>query len=194
MIKVFIGGSRKIIYLSPEVQQRLDRIIKKGHPVLIGDANGVDKAVQKYFKERNYNKIEVFCMEGVCRNNLGGWPIRSISVRTSKKDFSYYSSKDKEMANEASIGFMIWDGKSIGTLANVFRLISQKKKVVIYTVPFKRFSDLKNKAELDAFLSKLGNDLPKKIERKAFIEDQNCQTPTQLNLFSTNRLPNHPPV
>ncbi|HLP47954.1 MAG TPA: hypothetical protein VK469_18565 [Candidatus Kapabacteria bacterium] len=39
--------------------------------------------------------------------------------------------KDKVMADEATVGFMIWDGKSIGTLTNVFRLISQNKKVII---------------------------------------------------------------
>lgn len=194
MSKVFIGGSRKVTQLSPEVQQRLDRIIKRGYPVLIGDANGADKAVQKYFQEHNYNKVEVFCMEGVCRNNIGGWPSRSITARSSKKDFSYYSSKDKIMADEASIGFMIWDGKSIGTLANVFRLISQSKKVVIYTVPLKKFSDLKNKADLDVFLSSSGNDLRKQVEKESVIEARTHQTPIQLNLFPTNRLPDHLPV
>lgn len=193
-MKVFIGESRKVTHLSPEVQQRLDRIIKKGHPVLIGDANGADKAVQKYFKEQNYNQIEVFCMEGFCRNNLGDWPTRSISARSSKKDFNYYSSKDKIMADEASIGFMIWDGKSIGTLTNVFRLISQNKKVAIYTVPLKKFSDLKNKAGLDLFLSRFGNDLRKPVEKDTVIEDRKRQTPIQLNLFSTSRLPDHLPV
>jgi hypothetical protein len=189
MIKVFIGGSRKVSRLSAEVRQRLDRIISKGLPVLIGDANGVDKAVQQYFQERNYNQVEVFCMEGVCRNNLGGWPTRSISTLNSKRDFSYYSTKDKVMADEASVGFMIWDGKSIGTLANVFRLISQNKKVVLYTVTSKQFLNLKDKADWDVFLSPAGNELRKKVERYAFIEGGQHQKPIQLNLFSTDRLP-----
>lgn len=187
MIKVFIGGSRKVSRLSVEVRQRLERIIKKDLHVLIGDANGADKAVQQYFQERNYNQVEVFCMEGVCRNNLGGWPTRSISALNSKRDFSYYSTKDKVMADEASVGFMIWDGKSIGTLANVFRLISQNKKVVIYTVTSKQFINLKDKADWDVFLSPDGNELRKKVERKAFIEGLKQQKPVQLNLFSQNR-------
>ncbi|MCX6583250.1 MAG: hypothetical protein NT166_23995 [Candidatus Aminicenantes bacterium] len=194
MIKVFIGGSRKVSRLSAEVRQRLDRIIKKGFPVLIGDANGVDKVVQQYFHEHNYNQVEVFCMEGVCRNNLGGWPTRSISAVNRKRDFSYYSSKDRVMADDASVGFMIWDGKSKGTLTNVFRLISQNKKVVIYTAPSKQFSDLKNKADWDVFLSSSGNDLGKQVERRAFIEGRKSQSPVQLNLFSANRLPEHQPA
>lgn len=180
--------------LSAEVRQRLDRIIKKGFPVLIGDANGVDKVVQQYFHEHNYNQVEVFCMEGVCRNNLGGWPTRSISAVNRKRDFSYYSSKDRVMADDASVGFMIWDGKSKGTLTNVFRLISQNKKVVIYTAPSKQFSDLKNKADWDVFLSSSGNDLGKQVERRAFIEGRKSQSPVQLNLFSANRLPEHQPA
>jgi len=133
-------------------------------------------------------------MEGVCRNNVGGWPTRSISALNRKRDFSYYSSKDRVMADEASVGFMIWDGKSKGTLTSVFRLISQNKKVVIYTAPSKQFSDLKNKADWDVFLSSSGNDLRKQVERGAFIEGRKRQSPVQLNLFSANRLPEHQPA
>ncbi|HLP58792.1 MAG TPA: hypothetical protein VK186_08185, partial [Candidatus Deferrimicrobium sp.] len=141
----------------------------KGLFVLIGDANGVDKTVQQYFQEHNYNLVEVFCMEGACRN-IGGWPTRSISALSSKKDFSYYSSKDKVMADEASVGFMIWDGKSIGTLTNVFRLISQNKKVVIYTVPAKQFyeNDLTTppfSAKMEGMIERnLKNELKETIE------------------------------
>ena len=73
MTKVFIGGSRKIGRLGPEVRQRLDRIIEKKIQVLIGDANGADKAVQMYLRSRGYYRVQVFCMDGVCRNNVGGW-------------------------------------------------------------------------------------------------------------------------
>ncbi len=189
MIKVFIGGSRKVSHLSVEVRQRLDRVIEKCLPVLIGDANGVDKAVQQYFQEHNYNQVEVFCMEGVCRNNIGGWPARSISALNSKRDFSYYSTKDKVMADEASVGFMIWDGKSIGTLTNVFRLISQNKKVVIYNVPTKQFSNLKDKADWDVFLSTAVSDLREQVERGTFIEGRRRQKQIQPNLFSPESFP-----
>lgn len=186
MMKVFIGGSRKVSRLSIEVQRRLDQIIDKRLAVIIGDANGVDRAVQQYFRERQYDQVEVFCMEGACRNNVGNWPIRSITAPSKKKDFSYYSTKDKAMAEEASVGFMIWDGKSIGTLTNVFRLICQNKKAVIYTAPLKQFSDLKDKADWNTFLSSSRNELREEIEKAAFTEERKHQMPVQLDLFPNN--------
>jgi hypothetical protein len=58
--KVFIGGSRRITRLDGEVLRRLDRIVEKRLPVVIGDANGADKAVQRYLSERKVEKVEVF--------------------------------------------------------------------------------------------------------------------------------------
>ncbi len=81
---------------------------------------------------RRYDLVEVFCIEGLCRNNVGNWPVRRIPAPNGRKNFTYYEAKDIVMADEASIGFMIWDGQSLGTLMNVYRLVNQGKKVVIY--------------------------------------------------------------
>ena len=64
MIKVFIGGSRRVSRLDAQVKARLDEIIRKQLPVIIGDANGADKAVQDYFHQHAYEHVEVFCTEG----------------------------------------------------------------------------------------------------------------------------------
>ena len=51
---VFVAGSRQISRLPAEVRSRLDTMIEKGFQILVGDANGADKAVQRqrssYFK------------------------------------------------------------------------------------------------------------------------------------------------
>ena len=75
MTKVFIGGSRRVSRLNADVRRRIDRIIEQGFPVFVGDANGADKAVQKYLQSRGYEAVEVFCSGGQCRNNLGNWPV-----------------------------------------------------------------------------------------------------------------------
>jgi hypothetical protein len=41
------------------VRGRRDRIVAKAQPVLIGDANGADKIVQRYLKEHGFEKVEV---------------------------------------------------------------------------------------------------------------------------------------
>lgn len=163
MSKVFIGGSRRISRLSAEVRRRIDRIIEQGLPVLVGDAKGVDKAVQKYLQSRGYEAVEVFCSGGECRNNLGKWPVRAVATGQARRDFNYYAAKDEQMAQEASVGLMIWDGKSAGTLANAARLLRQHKNVVVYAAPAKRFLTLKGEADWESLLSGCKRDVREKV-------------------------------
>jgi hypothetical protein len=132
MTKVFIGGSRHISRLPEAVRQRLDRIIEKGLPVIVGDANGADKAVQSYLSARHYRSVEVYCAGRLPRNNVGGWPLRLIAVDERPGTLEFYKAKDRAMTDDATVGFMVWDGKSAGTLLNMLRLLSQQKKVVVY--------------------------------------------------------------
>ena len=94
MNKVFIGGSRRISHLSPAVQERLQRIVDKGLPVLLGDAHGADKAVQRFLHERGYQNVKVYCAGGACRNNLGNWPHRGVKPSSTRPDFDYFAEKD----------------------------------------------------------------------------------------------------
>lgn len=152
MTTVFIGGSRNVKNLDVQVRQRLDQIIAKDLSVLVGDANGADKAVQHYLFDRGYDRVEVFCVEGVCRNNVGGWKTRDIPPPPKGTRRDYYTAKDAEMTREGSIGLMLWDGSSRGTLANIFRLIDQQKKVVVYVAPEKKFVTMRSERDLQGFL------------------------------------------
>ncbi len=170
MTKVFIGGSRRASRLNAQVRKRLDNIIERGFPIIIGDANGADKAVQQYLHSKDYQNVEVFCSDGICRNNIGNWQTRNIPAGTRNRDAQFYSAKDRVMAREATIGLMIWDGKSVGTLLNLFRLLSLKKKSVIYTVPEKRFLEFRSPVEWENFLESRGIGLRHKIEQRTKLE------------------------
>jgi len=127
----------------------LDNIIGKGLTVIVGDANGADRAIQSYLASKNYDKVEVFCMAGGCRNNVGNWLTRVITVRPeSRRDFAYYSTKDRAMGEEADYALMLWDGKSRGTLTNIRDLVRQEKPVVVYLAPSKTFVTLRDSGEL----------------------------------------------
>jgi hypothetical protein len=131
--KVFIAGSRRLSRFGEDVWDRIDKVIDQGFTVLVGDANGVDKSVQQYLASRDYGNVVVFCMEGKCRNNLGGWENRTVaSPHPSRHDFEHYSTKDREMADEADYGLMLWDGQSRGTLANIADLVKRGKPVVVF--------------------------------------------------------------
>src|SRR5216110_965322 len=143
MHSVFVAGSRALSKLNAQVKERLDNILRKEFTVLVGDANGADKAVQRYLAERGYGQVFVYCME-ICRNNVGNWPIRSHSADPAvKRDRHYY-------------GFMLWDGISKGTLTNVINLLDYNKKVLLFSAPKKQFFTLRTAGDLDHTLRASG--------------------------------------
>jgi hypothetical protein len=153
--KIFIAGSRRLPRLNKDVKERLSKIVDRGFTVIVGDANGADKAVQQYLDERHYRDVVIFCTEGQCRNNIADWPIRAIPAANPKrKDFEYYRSKDRAMAEAADYGLMLWDAESRGTLANIVALVKRLKRVVVYIAPGKSFCTLRTADDLINMVSR----------------------------------------
>jgi hypothetical protein len=165
--KVFIAGSRRLSRLIPNVRRRIDTIVDKGLTVIVGDANGVDKSVQRYLSSKQYVNVVVYCMEGGCRNNIGDWPTKRITAADPcRRDFAYYSTKDRAMAAEADYGLMLWDGQSRGTLTNIVHLVRKGKPVVVYIAPDKSFHTLRQPNQLAAVLGRFGLDALDKVDRE----------------------------
>ena len=155
MTRVFVAGSRSVSRLNDEVKERLDNIIKQNLTVLVGDANGADKAVQAYLAGSFYRNVVVYAMES-CRNNIGGWELIRHIAPSCKRDRRYYGIKDLEMAKNASCGFMLWDGKSKGTLTNVINLLNADKSALLYLSPKKQFFKLRSFQDLSRALQAIG--------------------------------------
>lgn len=155
MSRVFVGGSRKITRLDAEVKHRLDRIVEKRLPVVVGDANGADKAIQRYLHDRHFELVEVFSADQSPRNNLGGWSVRVVCPSHARRDFDYYATKDRAMAAEATVGLMLWDGQSRGTLLNVLRLVAEGKSVVVYMARDRTFVEVRAEHDFASLLAKL---------------------------------------
>ena len=151
--------------LNKDVKRRLDNIIEKGFTVIVGDANGADKAVQQYLASKHHQKVIVFCMAGDCRNNLGKWPTRDITAASGARGFAYFSTKDRAMVEEADYGLMLWDGKSRGTLTNVVDLVRQGRPVVVYVAPAKAFATLREPEQLADFVGRFDPAILHGIER-----------------------------
>jgi len=162
---VFIGGSRAISKLNKVIREQLDHFIAKQCTILIGDANGADKAVQQHFAEKHYPNVIVFCMEH-CRNNVGGWQTRTITAPPKAKGFEYYAAKDAAMAQEAKCGVMLWDGESRGTLNNVLNLLGHGKKVLVYLGSHKSFYRLSNEDDLDALFARCDQNTIQDLKRR----------------------------
>lgn len=131
-MKIFIAGARSIVTADPYVISKLHSICDKHFDVLIGDCSGVDTVVQSFFAGCSYPKVTVYASNGKARNNVGGWYTKDIRVPTTVRGFEFFRQKDIAMANDADIGFMIWDGESRGTLYNIFTLAEQNKAVLVY--------------------------------------------------------------
>jgi hypothetical protein len=154
--KVFIAGSRALSKLSRDVAHRLDNIIERQLTVLIGDASGVDKAVQTYLSKKHYSNVQVFCMQSGCRNNIGNWTTRMISAaNSSRRDFAYYATKDRVMTEEADYGLMLWDGESRGTFTSIVDLVRRGKPVALYFAPERAFHTLRNSGDLEVLLGRV---------------------------------------
>lgn len=182
MTKVFVGGSRRIIRLSPEVTLRLDRMLAEQVSILVGDAAGADKSVQHFLKTREYRDVEVFCSGDECRHNVGNWPLRRVAVESRKRDFDFYAAKDQLMSREADSGLMIWDNKSVGTLMNALRLVKQGKQLSIFEAQHDRFLELRSESEWKDFFSGCSDEVRRRIE-KLSTSDNKIAVPVQASLL-----------
>jgi len=157
--------------------------MEKELPVIVGDANGADKAVQQYFSSKGYQKVEVFCTGSVCRNNVGHWNTRNIGTTTYDKGRAFYTLKDRAMALEATYGFMVWDEKSPGTLLNVLRLLRQGKKVVVYLTSVYRFAELLSLDQWEDFIAHYGAEFRSEMEQRVDLEERKDRKMNQPTLI-----------
>ncbi len=167
---VFVAGSRQISRLPAEVKARLDTMIEKGFQILVGDANGADKAVQRYLADKSYPNVLVHCMKDHCRNNIGNWATRQLVAPRGAKGFDYYSIKDRAMADAAEYALMLWDGKSKGTVNNVVNLSRDHKPVVVYVAPIRQFRTIKTFDDLKGLLAQGDSDSVERIVNELHLD------------------------
>ena len=149
MEAVFLGGSRRIVRLNESIRSRLDELLDRGLWMFVGDANGADRALQQHLANRGYERVVVYSVTGMLRNNVGHWKLRSVDAPRGARGFDLYSVKDIQMANDASYGFMLWDGKSRGTLENIRNLLAHGKPVAVHLGPARRFVSLRSTEDLN---------------------------------------------
>jgi len=179
-MKIFIAGPRAISSLNSKIEDRLHGIYVKGYSVLVGDANGVDTAIQRYFSHLNYANVTVYASNGNARNNLGNWRIEAVPVPSNIKGFDFYAIKDKAMAKNADYGFMLWNGESKGTLNNIINLLNHNKKALVYFSPRNSFICIDSFESLETLVSYC-DDVAKTLFNKLYKKINMLQT--QMTIF-----------
>lgn len=174
MYSVFIGGSRAISRLNIDIIKRIDNVIANNYRVLVGDANGADKAIQGYLLKNKYSDVIVYCSSEKPRNNLGDWPIYSLKSEITKRmsGRSFHMVKDEKMASDCDYGFMLWDCKSPGSLNNILNLVERNKKCLVYLSISKSFIVFDNLMQIKDYIMSLENSLVKEFNDKINLIDR----------------------
>jgi probable addiction module antidote protein len=111
-----------------------------------------------------------------------------VDAPKSAKGFQFYAAKDREMAREADFGLMIWDGKSLGTVLNVLRLVRAGKISVLFNVPEKAALNIKSTDQWEAFLAQCSAQLRIDVKERAtpeeWVDDRTELQPSLLDPLS----------
>lgn len=166
MTTVFVSGSRSVSRINDMIRDRIKNMMDQNLAIVVGDANGADKALQKFLAEMRYSNVVVFCSGQTCRNNIGDWEIRQITVDPKLKGRAFYTQKDKAMAAEADYGFVLWDGKSAGSISNAFELLRLTKKAVVYFAPEKSFFTVSSLEDAHQLLEKCDSETFDSISKR----------------------------
>ena len=191
MKTVFLSGSRNTNQLNEVIRSWIKELIDQRTNFIVGDANGADKAMQGYLADQNYRNVIVFCSGSVCRNNVGNWDVQEISVDLKLKGRAFYTQKDKEMASIADSGFVLWDGKSIGSINNAHELLKNGKNIVVYLSPKQKFIDVTNSGELEALIQKIDQSdartINEKLKFRPGVDEPSMPVQCKLNLHGGER-------
>ncbi|MBU2981042.1 hypothetical protein KO498_04370 [Lentibacter algarum] len=152
MNTVFLSGSRKLSRLNGAIKERLQAIIDQQLTVIIGDANGADKAMQSYLAQVGYPNVTVFFAGDTCRNVIGPWSAVRISVDSKLKGRAIHTEKDRAMAAKADFALVLWDRESIGSLTNVCEMVLLNKKAKVYVSPAQSFVSVSRAEDISALL------------------------------------------
>ncbi len=169
MTKVFIAGSINIKTLHSAVKERIDKIIALNYHIIVGDANGVDAAIQLYLSQNKFDNVTVYCTGNTPRNNINQWPVFKVLSKFTEGSRAFFTAKDLQMALDADYGFMVWDTKSTGTLKNTIELLKQKKKAVVFINKDHSYKTISNVTDLEALLKLMSENAAQKAEKKIHI-------------------------
>jgi len=164
--KVFIAGSMTIKNLDPKVKERINKIVEQNLEVVVGDADGADTSVQWHLFNHGGSIATVFCAGPTPRNNVGDWPVVSVSTKHAEGSRAFFTAKDLRMAEVADFGLMIWDTKSTGTLSNVIELLTRNKKSVVFVNKTKVFKNVGTVAQLEDLVSFMSEAAKRKADEK----------------------------
>ena len=124
---IFLGGSKIINRLDDRIKEDLIDYMNLGYKILIGDSLGADKEMQKLLAKNGYPFVTVYYSGDRPRVNLGNFKTKHLSSNKYLSDYERQKLKDNQMATDCDYGYMLLQGQTKGTMANVNKLLKQNK-------------------------------------------------------------------
>jgi hypothetical protein len=152
-VKLFLGGSRHLVKIPPELVDFLQERTLAGDEFLVGDAHGSDTSFQQVLQRMGVRSVTVFSSAGYVRNNLGMWPSEEIDSGLKSKSNAAHAIKDRHMTGIADCGLMLWDCKSAGTLSNIIDMVESGKNCKIWVAQDSQLYSFDNKPSLEKWLT-----------------------------------------
>ena len=127
--KMFLGGSKSVSKLTTAIMDQLDRYFSDDrYEFIVGDCHGVDTLFQQVLFEADIKRVTVYTSEDEPRVNTGNWPVIKVEAPDKGRNpYLHHAAKDQKMAEDAGSAFMLWDGRSNGTAANIAGMILADK-------------------------------------------------------------------
>lgn len=189
--KVFISGSLSIKVLPKETEETIDKIMNKNVEILVGDAPGIDKLIQKYCFKKKYDRITIYYVGNKTRN-LENETFATKKVNISDEDKTEkakQSRKDIKMTKDSTYSFVIWDEKSSGSYANIMRSLEENKYVKVYLASSNKYihskePNFKNEIK-DIYTTNSGFTKEKCLEllKESYPENLNLKNNNTFNEF-----------
>ena len=131
------------------IRRELDKVVKAGSKVVVGDAPGVDRQVQNYLNKKQYKNVEIYGPGKQVRYNANNkdWKVKTVNdPKHPVGSKEWLAKKDEAMTNASTKGLaVVIDDGAKATRANVERLKNQNKDVKVYSL---------NKGASDRWVSK----------------------------------------
>lgn len=127
--KMFLGGSQSVSKLTTWIMDEFDWYLSdRSYEYLVGDCQGADTLFQQVLFDNKIERVTVYTSEDEPRVNIGGWPVVRVDApKKGRYPYLHHAAKDKKMAEDAGSAFMLWDGRSRGTAANIAGTIRANK-------------------------------------------------------------------
>lgn len=148
MSTVMLCGSRACTALGTVIEHRVDKIIDKELKIIVGDADGADRAFQKYLEFKQYKDVTIYHSEDELRNYVDVWPTKNVFTNEKVGTRKFYMAKDLQMVKDADYGLFLWDGRSFGTASNIALMLKLKKPIVLYFSPNESIYELYNSKDV----------------------------------------------